>query len=162
MKLIIFAVAAAEDKVPPRHPLQRLERLTQFSEEILNDWFYWLPFKDSWIQRFATNAARMERNFSRGNQRCRFYDEDQLPHGGPRPDRKRREDDDTCENFPEFCRYDKSNPVRGLKQITTGFRKWAQRYVAECKVQPGRQVDRANLWFGKLSAKWIALQSTQQ
>lgn len=32
----------------------------------------------------------MERNFNRGNQRCGFYDEAQLPHGGPESDRERR------------------------------------------------------------------------
>ena len=49
MKLstFIFAAAAAEDKkVPPRHPLQRLARLNQFANEILNQWFDFLPSKD--------------------------------------------------------------------------------------------------------------------
>jgi hypothetical protein len=32
-------------------------------------------------------------------------------------------------------RYDSNNPMRGIKQITTGFRKWAQRYIAECHGQ---------------------------
>merc|ERR1712154_133956 len=90
---VLVAVASAEDKkVPPRHPLQRLARLTEFSAEILNDWYGFLPSKDSWIQKFANNAERMERNFNRGNQRCGFYDENQLPHGGP--ERKRRDLDD--------------------------------------------------------------------
>ena len=89
---LLFAVAAAEDKkVPPRHPLQRLAKLTEFSAEILNEWFDFLPSRDAWIQKFATNAERMERNFNRGNQRCGFYDENQMPHGGP--ERKRREVD---------------------------------------------------------------------
>ena len=156
--LALIATASAEDKkVPPRHPLDRLEKLRQFSQEWVNDNLS-ARQAENWGPKFNRNVARFRRRF----EQCPFYDEDQLPHGGPRPERKRREDDDTCENFPEFCRYDKSNPVRGLKQITTGFRKWAQRYVAECKVQPGRQVDRANLWFGKLSEKWIALQNPQQ
>ena len=156
--LALIATASAEDKkVPPRHPLDRLEKLRQFSQEWVNDNLS-ARQAENWGPKFNRNVARFRRRF----EQCPFYDEDQLPHGGPRPERKRREDDDTCENFPEFCRYDKSNPVRGLKQITTGFRKWAQRYVAECKVQPGRQVERANLWFDKLSEKWIALQNPQQ
>ena len=62
---LLFAVAAADDKkVPPRHPLMRLSRLTEFSEEILNDWFDFLPSKQSWIEKFANNAYRMERNFN--------------------------------------------------------------------------------------------------
>lgn len=36
--IIFVAVASADEerKVPPRHPLQRLERLIEFSEEIFN------------------------------------------------------------------------------------------------------------------------------
>merc|ERR1712106_285141 len=86
---LLFAVAAADDKkVPPRHPLQRLERLTQFTDELLTTWFTFIPSMNNWVNKFANNAARMERNFNRGNQRCGFYDQDQLPHGGP--ERKRR------------------------------------------------------------------------
>ena len=41
---LLLAVASADDKkVPPRHPLQRLERLTEFSAELLNDWYEFLP-----------------------------------------------------------------------------------------------------------------------
>merc|ERR1711915_478128 len=96
---VLFAVASAQDKkVPPRHPLQRLNRLTEFTAEIMDDWFTFLPSKDAWKAKFAKNAGRMERNFLRGNQRCGFYDADLLPHGGPddgpADDRKRRETDD--------------------------------------------------------------------
>ena len=37
---VIVAVASAKDgdrKVPPRHPLQRLNRLVEFTEEIMNE-----------------------------------------------------------------------------------------------------------------------------
>merc|ERR1712048_1459310 len=103
---LLLAVASADDKkVPPRHPLQRLTRLTEFSEELLNDWYSWLPSKDSWVAKFATNAGRMERNFLRGEQRCGHYDENQLPHGGP-ADRKRREADD------DVFRYDLRTQLR--------------------------------------------------
>merc|ERR1712212_464788 len=100
---VVIAAVAADKKVPPRHPLQRLAKLTEFSAEILNDWYGFLPSKDSWIEKFATNAERMERNFNRGNQRCGFYDEDQLPHGGP--ERKRRSDDD-------MDRYNREDPAK--------------------------------------------------
>ena len=37
---LLATVALAENKkVPPRHPLQRLQRLTEFSEELLNEWY---------------------------------------------------------------------------------------------------------------------------
>ena len=150
---LLFAVAAAEEKkVPPRHPLQRLARLTQFSDEILNEWFDFLPSKNSWIGKFANNADRMERNFRRNNQKCGFYDEDQHPHGGPEGaptfgERKRREDE-------EWDRYDRVNPVRAVKQITTGFRKWAERYISKCSGQRmyKHQIKRMDKWNNKLQA----------
>ena len=83
---VIVAVATAqndEKKVPPRHPLQRLNRLTEFAEEIMNEHFDFLPSQVSWINKFKKNSERMGRNFERGNQRCGYYDEAQLPHGGP-------------------------------------------------------------------------------
>ena len=148
MKLstIIFAVAAAEEKkVPPRHPLQRLNRLTEFTEEILTQWFDFLPSQQSWIQKFANNAERMKRNFERGNQRCGFYDENQLPHGGP--ERKRRSDDDF-----DVDRYNRDTPEIGVKQITTGYRKWAERYLSQCSGQKqySFQINRMKRWNSKL------------
>ena len=145
---LLFAVVAADDKkVPPRHPLQRLNRLTEFTEEILNEWFTFLPSKDAWVAKFANNAGRMERNFKRGNQRCGHYDEDQLPHGGP-AERKRREADD------DVFRYDREDPAVGTKQITTGFRKWAERYISACSGQRNylHQVNRMNKWNDALQA----------
>merc|ERR1739844_65833 len=136
---VVIAAVAADKKVPPRHPLQRLAKLTEFSAEILNDWYGFLPSKDSWIAKFETNAGRMERNFNRGNQRCGFYDEDQLPHGGP--ERKRRDD-------VEMDRYNREDPAEGTKQITTGYRKWAERYLSQCSGQRlyQHQINRMNKW----------------
>ena len=148
---LLLAVASADDKkVPPRHPLQRLKRLTDFSEELLNDWYEFLPSKDNWVKKFENNAERMERNFKRGEQRCGHYDENQLPHGGP-PDRKRRDLDD-------FFRYNRQDPVEGTKQITTGFRKWAERYLATCSGQKLNQyqINRMNSWNEKLQAHLAA------
>ena len=147
---VIVAVATAqqgEKKVPPRHPLQRLNRLVEFTEEIMNDWFSFLPSQEAWITKFATNAERMERNFNRGNQRCGFYDENNLPHGGPSDDRKRRAADDVD-------RYNREDPVEGVKQLTTGFSKWAQRYLSACSGQRNYsyQVNRMNKWNGLLQA----------
>ena len=140
---VIVAVASAqgEKKVPPRHPLQRLNRLVEFSHELLNDWYSWLPSQESWKGKFARNAERMERNFERGNQRCGFYDENQLPHGGPSDDRKRRDADDVD-------RYDREDPSVGVKQLTTGFSKWAVRYLSQCSGQKNfkYQVNRMTKW----------------
>ena len=81
MKLLKFSlvglVSCDQKKVPPRHPLQRLNRLVQFSGEILNSGAFndksdrWTKM---WNQKFSRNAERMEKNFLRGNQRCGFYD----------------------------------------------------------------------------------------
>ena len=144
---LLLAVASADDKkVPPRHPLQRLERLTQFTDEILDAWFQFLPSKDAWKAKFHNNAERMERNFNRGNQRCGHYDENQLPHGGP-AERKRRDLDDVD-------RYNREDPSEGIKQLTTGFRKWAERYLSQCSGQRNyqHQINRMNKWNTTLQA----------
>ena len=75
----------------------------------------------------------------------RFYDENQLPHGGPSDERKRRDLD-------IFDRYDREDPSVGTKQITTGFRKWAERYLSACSGQRQYQyqVNRMNRWNSKL------------
>merc|ERR1711920_937964 len=98
---------------------------------------------NNWSNKFANNVARFEARF----ERCGYYDENH-EHGGP-ADRKRRAAEEGCLDIDsEFCRYDKSNPIRGIKQITSGFRKWAERYLANdkdgafCKLQPAKQVAR--------------------
>lgn len=77
----------------------------------------------------------------------RFYDENQLPHGGPEPsdDRKRRDLD-------IFDRYDREDPAVGTKQITTGFRKWAERFLSACSGQRNYnyQVNRMEKWNNAL------------
>ena len=76
-----------------------------------------------------------------------FYDENQLPHGGPSDDRKRRDVDDEV-------RYDRENPSVGVKQITTGFSKCATRYLSACSGQKNYnyQVNRMEKWNNKLQA----------
>ena len=140
----LLAVAtASEKKVPPRHPLNRIKRLTQFAAEWCGDN---LTDKqaDNWVPKFERNAGRMERRF----ELCGYYEADNLPHGGP--ERKRRDTDD---DESDLERYDKTNPIRGIQQITKGFSKWAQRYIATCKVQPDMQVARMSKWFGQLGQK---------
>merc|ERR1711972_496821 len=136
------------EKGPPRHPEQRLQRLVEFSEEIITDWVQFVPSASKWVSKFATNAGRMKKNFRRGNQKCGFYDKDQLPHGGP-AERKRRDLDD------DVLKYDREDPSVGIKQITTGFRKWAERYLSNCSGQKDYQyqVNRMNKWNNTLQKK---------
>ena len=109
---VLLAVASAEDKkVPPRHPLQRLARLTELSDRFMNQWFSCLPSKDTWVRKFQNNARRMEYNFKRGNQRCGFVDAS-VPNGGPALERKRRFAEDELERLS-------SEPSRAIKQLTT-------------------------------------------
>ena len=86
--IILAAVASADEdrKVPPRHPLQRLDRLVEFSEEIFNTGAFvheWSPnnvdsdWVANWIRKFKVNGDRMKKAFTRGNQRCGFYDSEQ-------------------------------------------------------------------------------------
>ena len=84
----------------------------------------------------------MEQNFNRGNQRCGFYDENQLPHGGPSEDREKRD--------AEFDRYDREDPCVGMKQIITGFSKWSERYISSCSGQKNyqHQARRMDKWRG--------------
>merc|ERR1739838_146551 len=159
----LVAAASADKKVPPRHPLQRLARLNEFAAEWCIDNLT-VKQATNWSRKFNNIVARFERRF----ERCGFYDENQLPHGGPA--RKRRDTDDLVENCEDaqnpLCRYDKSNPLHGIKQITNGFRKWAERYLANdkdgdfCKKQPQRQVTRAYAWFDALSNKQFNRQTS--
>jgi hypothetical protein len=86
---------------------------------------------------------------------CGFYDETS-EHGGPRE--RRQTDDDDEISGPEG-RYDTSNPMRGIQQITRGFSKWAERYIADCGLQPARQVDRMAKWYGQMLDKLAANQA---
>ena len=114
-------------------------------------------------------AATFNRTGPDGQPRCSFYDSDLLPHGGPSPDRKRR-DVSKSDGFDEIMamllgdstgfergrngsdRYDRENPLKGAKQITTGFRKWAERYISDCYGQKTFQhhVKRFPKIFGRL------------
>ena len=149
----VFALATAEKKVPPRHPLQRLNKLNKFANEWVSDNLD-EKMADNWGPKFDRNTARLERRF----ELCGFYDENS-EHGGPR---ERRDADNFCANGEDengFCRYDTENPIRGIQQITKGFSKWAQRYVAECKLQPAKQVDRMAKWYGQLLGKLAEVQA---
>jgi hypothetical protein len=156
MKLFVVAtvatVAVAEKKVPPRHPLQRLNKLNKFANEWVGDN---LSDKQAanWGPKFDRNSARMEKRF----EKCGFYDETS-EHGGPR-ERRETEDNASGDISGPEGRYDTSNPMRGIQQITRGFSKWAERYIADCGLQPARQVDRMAKWYGQMLDKLAANQA---
>lgn len=171
--ILMVSVSAQEKKVPPRHPTQRLNRLNQFAEEWLNDNVSHLASLPSWVNKFNNNAARMERGFSRAN--CGFYDPALAPHGGPDPNpllrpsgrpRNRRQaslgEGDYEDEDGTLLRYDRTNPMTGIKQITTGYRKWAQRFINECNGQRKYkyQVNRMQKWFQRLGQHWMSYQQS--
>ena len=133
MKLSTICLAglasATEKKVPPRHPLDRLNRLIEFSQEILqSDGFRWFDqvWISKWESKFYNNAMRM----TKGYERCGFYDES-LEHGGPAEDRKRRDLD--------FDHYNREDPCIGMQQIITGFKKWSEQYLSKCRGQKNKK-----------------------
>ena len=64
-------------------------------------------------------------------------------HGGPESDRQRRED--------SFERYSRDDPCLGMKQLTTGFSKWSDRYLSSCFGQKNHQHQnkRMEKWFAR-------------
>ncbi|CAG5097434.1 Oidioi.mRNA.OKI2018_I69.XSR.g15075.t1.cds [Oikopleura dioica] len=95
---------------------------------------------------------------------CGFFDPT-IPHGGPNPNPRKRRDRRNTENSdfedlqrmffqiglsesPFQGRYDRENPATGIQQITTGFRKWTERYISECHGQRlfEYQVKRMERW----------------
>ena len=108
----------------------------------MNEWFDELASKDRWIAKFERNGDRMLAAYAK----CGFYDPS-LPNGGPRARRDAEDDDDDL-------RYNQNDPREGIKQITTGFRKWAERYIADCSGhrREQHQVKRMNKWNELLQA----------
>lgn len=155
----IFLLALASDaddkKVPPRHPKNRLKTLRRFALEWLADNFrdYQTATEqgqkagkrlyDRFSPRFSEDHwfGRMNGLINDEEKDCFFYDPNS-PHGGrsrrqATADEGGNEDYDDSRAADDMIRYDKNNPIRGLKQITTGFRKWARRYINECPGEDG-------------------------
>ena len=140
-----------ERRVPPRRPDQRLAMLKKFS----HDWSdrFLGPNCESYgtCERSHPRAARFKEKidnqyerFTNAYQRetCRFFDPN-VPNGGPNPNPKQRRmrrdtegkklGDDEMDIFDTetFMRIS-NDPLHALRQIFVGFRKWTERYIAEC------------------------------
>ena len=141
-------------KVPPRHPLQRLWRLYQYSEEIIQTHFYESAIPAKKLDRMrgrigkwmylASRQSFLKCGSYNGNQADPIENEqtplnngdantdvvpDELEIYDPRPPRNRRSDDDDDFNLLDNERYNRENPCEGIKEIMNGFRKWADRYL---------------------------------
>ena len=51
-----------------------------------------------------------------------------------------------------YFRYNRQDPETGIREITTGFRKWAFRYIGNCSGQRLNeyQINRMERWNSKL------------
>ena len=116
-----------ERKVPPRHPKQRLNKLISFSEELIDNNFSFWDKSDKYKRNFQRIGAKMEAAFDR----CGSYEEG---------DNEAEEDENVNDqrSAPD-SRYNKVDPCVATKQITTGFRKWAERYLDSCASQNKNQ-----------------------
>ena len=67
-------------------------------------------------------------------------------------DRKRRDTVTLEDLLRSTDRYNRDDPKIGVKQITTGFKKWAMRYIGNCHGQRVNeyQIDRMERWNSKL------------
>ena len=103
------SVTAQNNKV---NPLRRLTKLVDFSHELLNTHYDFLPSRVSWMAKFDRNAERMRTSFERldaqGKRRCGSNNQQD-------------------ERLIDTDRYNTQEPFEGTRQITTGFRKWAER-----------------------------------
>jgi len=108
----MVAVAAANDKkVPPRHPLNRLNKIKSFYRAFGAD-VVASRISEKAGDRFANRFVKMCENFENAFNRdnCGYYD-DSSKHGGPDPNpnvrpngkpRNRRDDDDEPEIEADF------------------------------------------------------------
>ena len=86
------------------------------------------------VPKFTRAEVRLpEKKYDRANEKC------------GEGDRKRRDID--VED-----RYDRENPCRGVKQLTTGFANWVDRYIPNCSGQRdhSQQINRMKKWGERL------------
>ena len=62
----------------------------------------------------------------------------------------------------QFRKFDRVNPVQGIRDITDGFELWARRYVSGCRGQPETQAKRAEKWYNILLQRYEGHMAKQQ
>merc|ERR1712050_766403 len=134
----LFAIAISQDDTEKsRGPIQRLSTLNRFAMEWLDDAFGEDHNRNvHWAAKFTRNSERMRTRF----QQCGRDSKPEL--------RKKRSADDN------LVKIDTTNPVKAIKQITTGMRKFAFRYLQDCKKQPKTLADRFKKWNGLLKMRY--------
>lgn len=130
------------------------------------DRFKWLSYVGENGEEDSINLESddLEEEFKKKKIIPCFYYNSTTTHGG-RSKRKRRDDTDYeyldgdydfGKSSDDLVRYDKSNALRGLKQIMTGFKKWALRYIDQCPAEKTKQTHSkwSNVMKGKLQATY--------
>merc|ERR1711981_377373 len=143
MKLISLTFVAAafadEKKVPPKTPLDRMDQLERHIERLMDDHFAGCKKVDQWEDKMIKVCQRAKRAFEK---KCSFFDPN-VEHGGPEPDL-------------DDVRYSDTDAIASIKGITSGIRKWSERYLADCGGQKNNEhlVNHANKWRAKLTKKY--------
>ena len=154
MKLFAFFLTAAvladnegDRKVPPKTPEQRMAQLKSHVGRLMVDHFSGCAKTSSWESKLTKVCNRALAAYERNTRPCSFFD-DGLEHGGPAPE----------EEEDENVRYNELDGIASINGITSGIRKWSQRYLAECGGQKNHDhlVNHSNKWRAKLTAKFNA------
>jgi len=160
-------------------PLWRLGQLIGFANDLFDSEAFTGPNTPKFLSRagtkykkmFNANAVRMDMAYRRN---CKYYNKDDY-FGGPnaenpkqegydsyptRTQRRRRDTgdwNDDSETEIDQLRLSWGNPQLMTKEITTGFRKWAKRYIGHCNGQWKRRhhFHRMHKWNRTLQKKFI-------
>ena len=151
MKLFGLFIASAfaqgdEKKVPPKTPMDRLNQLRSHITRMTVDHFDGCNKASQWEDKLTKITNRAEKAYKKS---CGFFDPS-LTHGGPEgSDRKRREVDD-------FVRYSETDGEASINGITSGIRKWAERYISDCGGQRNNNhiINHSKKWQAKLNASF--------
>ena len=140
---LVAAALADEKKVPPKTPEDRMEQLKRHVGRLMGDFFSGCKKADQWEDKMLKLCDRALKTYKREDRPCSFFDPN-LEHGGP------------AEDDPTDVRYSEDDAVSSIKGITSGIKKWSQRYLAECGGQNDDKnlVRHANKWRAKLLKKY--------
>ena len=108
-----------------------LIKVLDFAQEVMDNEFAGHKRAANWKRKFGANAMRMIKSYNKcGN-------------------------DPVVAPVAEWISYDNSKPSKAMKDITTGFRKWAQTYLNSCKGQYNRNhiahISRMTKWNSALT-----------
>jgi len=95
----------------PSDPIERLMQVLSFAQDVMDDHYSHHKRYANWKQKFNRNTMRMKASYFKcGN-------------------------DPVIAPVDEWVSYDNSSPTKAMKDVTTGFTKWAQTYLNTCKGQ---------------------------